>query len=97
MEGALEPVLGYLPQEVTEWTAEQWLERMHEPSLAAQLSQMWRGLVGQKFAPGALPEQTMEYALVRKDGGLVPCRTIWRAIQAADGTFEGLELVIQPA
>lgn len=93
---AIGSLLGYPATEVMSWTAEQWLERVHQPALADQLSQMWGGLVGQRFEPGALPDQTMEYPLVRRDGQVVPCVTLWRAVQAEDGMFQGLEILIRP-
>lgn len=96
LSDGIEGLLGYPAAEVLGWTAEEWLHKVHQPPLAEQLAQMWGGLLGQRFAPGALPDQVMEYDLVHRDGALLPCRVTWRAAQAEDGAFEGIELVIQP-
>ena len=93
---AIGALLGHSADEVQTWSAAQWFDKVHEPALAAQLSQMWNGLVGQRFEPGALPDQTMDYPLVRQDGAVLQCSTTWRAVQAPDGTFQGLEVVIRP-
>jgi PAS domain-containing protein len=93
---AVEPLLGYPGTEVKSWSAQQWFEKVHQPALSEQLSQMWSGLVGRRFEPGALPEQTMEYPLVHRDGSVIKCTTTWRAVQAPDGMFQGLEVVIRP-
>ncbi len=92
----IEALLGYASSEVVTWTAQDWFTRVHEPQLAEDLANMWNGLVGQVFEPGALPDQIMEYPLIRKDGSVVDCSTTWRAVQGADGKFEGLEVVIRP-
>ena len=93
--GEIVELLGYSHQEVLSWSAGEWFGTVHQPDLANQLNQMWRGLVGQVFKPGALPEQIMEYPLVRKDGSVVDCRTVWRAVQDPSGAFKGLEIVIE--
>ncbi|MFH2006546.1 MAG: PAS domain S-box protein [bacterium] len=92
----IEALLGYSRDTVLQWSADDWFVQVHEPKLADDLSGMWKGLVGQRFEPGALPDQIMEYPLVRQDGSVVQCSTTWRAVQGADGTFEGLEVLIRP-
>lgn len=89
-------LLGHPPEGFMGLLAEAWFDKVHEPELAAELREMWRGLAGQQFELHALPEQVVSYPFRRADGTLVTCRTVWRAIQDGEGWFRGVELLIRP-